>query len=182
MDLVLDRELDFEDLENTPDDGNRYEILDGAMVITPPPYLLHQRVVGRLTVSLDTPARMHGFEVILGPFAWRIGPGQVPEPDAAVANADAITERFLEGAPVLVIEVLSPTGQRRDLVQKRLIYEEGGAAWYWIVDPAAPSLTVLRLNDGVYEQAAHVVGDQAYETREPIAVRVVPTDLTRSAR
>lgn len=179
MDVVIGRELDFEDLYNTPDDGNRYEILNSAMVMTPAPTRAHQRSVLRLAVLLDGPARGLGYEVFTAPFAWRIGPGQVPEPDVIVAAVAATTERAVEGPPALVVEVLSPTAQARDLYEKRRVYAEGGAAWYWIVDPSKPSLTVLRLVGDGYEQAAFVEGDDVHETREPFTVRVVPLDLTR---
>ena len=179
MDTVIGRELDLEDLYNTPDDGNRYEILNSALVMTPAPNRSHQRAVLRLAMLLDGPARDLGFEVFTAPFAWRIGPGQVPEPDVIVAGPAATTERAVEAPPALVVEVLSPTGQARDLYEKRRVYAAGGAAWYWIVDPATPSLTVLRLVGDAYEQAAHVAGDDVYETGEPFTVRVVPLELTR---
>ena len=81
MDVVIGRELDVEDLYNTPDDSNRYEILDSALVMTPAPNRSHQQALLRLAMLLDGPARELGYEVFTAPFAWRIGPGQVPEPD-----------------------------------------------------------------------------------------------------
>ena len=176
---MIGRELDFDDLYNTPDDGNRYEILDGALVMTPAPSRSHQRALLRLSMLLDEPARARGLEVFPAPFAWRIGPGQVPEPDVIVVAREATTERAVEGAPVLVVEVLSPTGQRRELDWKRRIYAQGGASWYWIVDPGVPSLTVLRLVGDAYEEGARVVGSDVYETSEPVRVRIVPADLSR---
>lgn len=177
MDAVIGRELDFEDLYNTPDDGNRYEILDGALVMTPSPSLVHQHAIGELYVILREAIRGLDLRVFFAPLAWRIGPGQIPEPDLVVARPDVLTKRAVEGPPLLVVEVMSPSGQRRDLVQKRLIYAEGGAAWYWVVDPAIPSLTVLRLTGDDYEETAHVEGGDAYVSDDPVKVRVVPADL-----
>lgn len=94
----------------------------------------------------------------------------VPESPAA---------RAIAHPPLLVVEVLSPQGRGRDLFEMRRIYAEGGAAWYWIVDPLVPSVTVLRLVGDAYEEAARVVGDDALETGEPFPVRVVPNDLVR---
>lgn len=176
---MIGRELDFEDLYNTPDDGNRYEILDSALVMTPAPSRSHQLAMLNVAVLLREPARAAGFQVFPAPFAWRIGPGQVPEPDVIVAAPEATTERAVEGPPVLVVEVLSPTGRVRDLEAKRRVYAQGGASWYWIVDPGIPSVTVLRLAGEAYEHVAHVEGGDIYESREPFAVRVVPRDLTR---
>ncbi|MGH9073910.1 MAG: Uma2 family endonuclease [Acidimicrobiales bacterium] len=177
METVLDRALDLEDLDATPDDGNCYEVLDGALVMTPPPDLDHQNALGELFVILHQVARPRGLRVIQAPFAWRIGPGQVPEPDLMVVRPEAVTRRAVVAAPVLVVEALSPHGPGRDLYEKRRIYAAGGAAWYWIVDPAEPSLTVLRLVADVYEEAARVAGAEAYEAEAPFPVRVVPAEL-----
>lgn len=175
---VIDRPLDLADLLATPDDGNRYEVLDGALVMTPPPGTSHQHVVGELFVLLRRAARPLGLQTFVAPVAWRIGPGEVPEPDLIVAAPEAVTERAIVGRPLLVVEVLSPTGRDRDLSEKRRIYAAGGAAWYWLVDPAVPSLTVLRLAGQVYEEQARVEGGAAYVTDEPFSVRVVPVKLT----
>ena len=176
---MIGRELDLEDLYTTPDDGNRYEILDGALVMTPSPNFGHQRAVARLLRILDSALAGRDLEALPAPLAWRIGPGQVPEPDLMVVAPEELAARAVVRPPLLVVEVVSPSGRRRDLVQKRYIYAEGGAPWYWIVDPTVPSLTVLRLADGAYEEEAHVVGDEAYETREPFPVRVIPNALIR---
>ncbi len=177
VETVLDRALDLEDLDGTPDDGNRYEVLDGAIVMTPPPDTDHQRAVRELILLLHPPARDCGLEVFPSPMAWRIGPGQVPEPDLIVASPENVTKRAVVGRPALVVEVLSPYGRGRDMHEKRRIYAEGGAAWYWIVDPAEPSLTVLQLVDDTYEEQGRVSGHEAYETQEPLPVIVVPAEL-----
>ncbi|MGI8721769.1 MAG: Uma2 family endonuclease [Geodermatophilaceae bacterium] len=177
MKIVIDRPLDLEDLLATPEDGNRYEVLDGALVMTPPPGTSHQRVVGELFVLLRQAARPLGLQTFVAPVAWRIGPGQVPEPDLLVAAPEAVTERAIVAAPLLVVEVLSPTGRDRDLSEKRRIYAEGGAAWYWLVDPAVPSLTILRLAGRTYEEQALVEGSTAHVTDDPFPVRIVPAEL-----
>jgi Uma2 family endonuclease len=169
----------LEDLYATPDDGNRYEILDDAIVMTPPPGTRHQSVVSELLVILHAAARERGLKVFTAPVAWRIGPGYVPEPDIVVAHPETVTPRAIAGPPVLVVEVLSPTGRGRDLFEKRRIYAEGGAGWYWIVDPDEPSLTVLRLAGDQYELAARIVNAEVYETGEPMSLRVVPAELVR---
>jgi Uma2 family endonuclease len=174
---LVDRPFDLEDLYAAPDDGNRYEVLDGALVVTPPPGPAHQTVVGELFVVLREAARPHGLRAFMAPLAWRIGPGQVPEPDLMVVSPEAVGGRAIEKPPVIVVEVLSPTGKDRDLFDKRRIYEQAGALWYWLVDPAGPSLTVLRLVEGRYEEAARVVGDSRYTAAEPFPVTVVPNEL-----
>ena len=179
MDVVIGRELDLDDLYTTPDDGNRYEILDGALLMTPALGMPHQSAVARLIELLAEPARRVGMRALPAPFAWRIGPGNVPEPDVVVASHAVLTARAIEGPPALVIEVLSPGGRGRDLFEKRRIYAQGGAQWYWIVDPDEPSLTVLRLTADGYVDDARVVDDEVYETNDPLAVRIIPADLLR---
>jgi Uma2 family endonuclease len=179
VDIVLGKPLDLEDLIATPDDGNRYEILDDALVMTPAPNWGHQHAVATLVALLYQPARDRGLEALPAPTAWRIGPGQVPEPDVVVARSQPLTARAIDGAPALVIEVLSPSGRGRDLFEKRRIFAAGGARWYWIVDPDEPSLTVLTLTGDTYAETARVVGDETYGSEEPVAIRVTPSDLVR---
>jgi Uma2 family endonuclease len=78
MDVVIDRPLDLDDLDATPDDGNRYEVLDGAIVMTPPPSTGHQGVAGELFVLLRQAARPLGLRVLMAPVAWRIGLARCP--------------------------------------------------------------------------------------------------------
>lgn len=99
METVIDRPLDLQDLLATPEDGNRYEVLDGALVMTPPPETSHQRVMGELFVLLRQAARPLGLQTFVAPVAWRIGPGQVPEPDLLVAAPEAVTERAIVAPP-----------------------------------------------------------------------------------
>lgn len=147
--------------------------------MTPAPNIGHQRAVARLFRILDDAIAGRQLEVLPAPTAWRVGPGQVPEPDLMVVAPEDPAARAVRQPPLLVVEVVSPSGRWRDLFQKRHIYAEGGASWYWIVDPTVPSLSVLRLAGEAYEDAAHVEGDTPYETREPFVVRVAPADLTR---
>jgi Uma2 family endonuclease len=177
MATLVDRPFDLEDLDAAPDDGNRYEVLDGALVVTPPPDPAHQTVVGELFVVLREAARSRGLRVFMAPLAWRIGPGQVPEPDLMVVSPDAVGGRAIEKPPVVVVEVLSPSGKNRDLFDKGRIYAEAGALWYWLVDPEGPSLTVLHLVEGRYEEAARVVCASRYTTEDPFPVTVVPDQL-----
>ena len=145
--------------------------------MTPPPGTNHQHVVLELAVLLRKAAGPRGLQTFVAPVAWRIGPGQVPEPDLLVTAPETVTERAIVAPPLLVVEVLSPTGRDRDRYEKRRIYAEGGAAWYWQIDPAVPSITVLRLVGRVYEEQALVEGSAIYVTEEPFPVRVVPAEL-----
>src|SRR5207237_1638461 len=103
----------------------------------------------------------------------------VLQPDLVVARSSDFGEANLQGTPLLVVEVQSPSSRRIDLGTKRLAFEGAGVPSYWLVDPDEPSLTVLQLEEGVYREAARVTGEQAYIASTPFPVRIVPTDLVR---
>ena len=116
--------------------------------------------------------------VIAVPFAVQTDLSNEVQPDVLVARFDELTDKNLPAAPVLAVEVLSPSGRLIDLNLKRAAYERMGTPSYWILDPEMPDLLVLELNaDGRYEEMARVVGDEIFETRRPFEVRVVPTEL-----
>jgi Uma2 family endonuclease len=140
--------LTYDDLLLFPDDGKRHELLDGEHFVSPSPSLRHQRIVGRMGVALYTFARDRGLgEVFFSPFDVVLTRHDVVEPDLLFVSASRsalLTEANVAGPPDLVIEVLSPWSRRRDEVLKRNRYEGTGVAEYWIVDPEAESVKVLR--------------------------------------
>lgn len=165
-----------DDLDRLPDDGNRYEVVDGGLLVTPAPGTRHQRAVGRLFVLLNGACRPDQ-EVLPAPVNFVIGPLDVPQPDLIVASVASISERGVEGQALLVVEVLSPTTRITDTTVKVAKYAEAGVAWYWIVDPDEPSLTVLRLTSGGYEEEAVVRGEEPYRAELPMLVTVAPASL-----
>ncbi len=167
-----------DDLADTPDDGRRYGLVDGVLVVSPAPNIGHQRCVTQLVVLL-VGAAVAGFEVVVGPFEVRFSHETVLIPDLLVARRDEITPARLETAPVLVVEVRSPSTRRFDEGTKRLVYEAGGVPAYWLVDPEEPRLTVLHLQDGRYQEHASVAGNEAYEATSPFPVTVVPGQLRK---
>ena len=170
--------LTYDDLQAMPDDGHRYELVDGVLIVTPAPVRLHQRAVARL-LALLMAAAADEHEVLPAPFDYKISESTVLEPDLIVARKADFGEKNLQRTPVLVIEVQSPSTRRIDLGTKRLAFEAAGVPFYWLVDPDELSLTVLELVDGTYREAARVEGEGAYEASEPFFVRVVPADLVR---
>lgn len=138
-------------------DGYRYELIDGVVCMSPSPTPRHQNVATRIAAQLqgfldDHPIGyvFHEIDVDLGATLGR--KGVVYRPDVAVVVAEqsgSIPER-IESAPVLVVEVLSPSTRQLDLVTKRADYARAGVREYWLVDPDAGSMTFLRLHDGQY--------------------------------
>ena len=165
-----------DDLEHMPDDGHRYELLDGTLLVSPAPRLPHQRVVGNLYVLLRA-ACPPELEVILAPFDVVLADDTVLEPDLLVAPRSQLTERDLPGPPLLAVEVLSPSTRRIDLLLKRDRLQAAGVPSYWLVDPDEPSLTALELRDGAYAEVAVVRGAQEWTAEQPFPVEVRPADL-----
>jgi Uma2 family endonuclease len=143
--------LTYADWLRFPDDGRRYEILEGELYVTPPPNVEHQRISRNLLLVLSR-LSLDG-EVLCAPLGVRLGDEDVFEPDLVVIlreHSDRIGAQVIEGAPDIVIEILSPGSARRDLGPKREKYREAGVPEYWIVDPASSSVEVLALRDKAY--------------------------------
>ena len=163
-------------LDALPDDGLRHELIDGTLVMTPAPGTDHQRIVGGLYVALRDALRGTEYEVLMAPLDVVIGTSIV-EPDLLVAPRDAFTERGLPVAPLLVVEVQSPSTAWIDEGRKKEIYEESGVRHYWLADPSEPSLTLLDLIDSAYVQSAQVTGGDVLEIERPVPMRLVPSEL-----
>ncbi len=141
-----------------PDDGQRYEVVDGELYVTPPPATRHQVVCSELGFLLQLHLRASRLgQLIHGPVGVRSADDVVVEPDLVVvlaANTGRIRKEWVLAPPDLVVEVLSPGTARRDLVVKRELYERGGVAEYWVVDPEANQVEVLVLEGGRYRTLA----------------------------
>ncbi|MGH9165364.1 MAG: Uma2 family endonuclease [Acidimicrobiales bacterium] len=170
--------LTVDDLDDVPEDGHRYELVDGMLLVTPAPGAGHQTCSAVLTALLLAAAGPDDL-VLAAPFDYVTGTQTLFQPDLLVAaRADVGTQR-LERTPRLIVEIQSPSTRLTDLTLKRAAYEAAGVEAYWLVDPTKPELTVLRLVDGVYVEAARVVGDEAYVGDFPFALTVVPSTLLR---
>lgn len=183
------RPLTVADLEGMPDDGHRYELLDGVLVVSPAPRRVHQRVVVRLLLLLDAAAPVE-IEVLPAPLAVR-PQGTLPshrqqtelQPDIVVAREDSYDDAGLPLAPLAAIEVLSPSTRLVDLNLKKAAYERMGTPSYWVVDPDAPSVRVFEADaGGTYRQVAEAVGEALLELDRPFAVRLRPADLVAPRR
>lgn len=176
LDLSWGAPFTEDDLADRPDDGHRYEIIDGALLVTPSPTPDHQTFVGSLHALLRAacPAEL---KVFVAPLDVGLSSSTVVQPDLLVARKADIRPTRVEGSPVLVVEVLSPSTRSIDLGTKRLAYEAAGVPAYWLVDPDVPSLTVLELDAGRYGERATVAGDEPFHATFPFAVTVVPARL-----
>jgi len=171
------------DLEEMPDDGRRYELIDGALLVSPAPGWAHQEATIALGVELRQacPANMR---VLVAPFAVRPDKFNEVQPDVLVARYEDLTEQDLPRAPLLAVEVISPTSRLHDASLKKAVYARLGTPSYWLIDPHPdkPSLTVFELSGGEYAEAGHVTGDRPWDATRPFRVRVVPAELVRGLR
>ncbi|MDD9207544.1 Uma2 family endonuclease [Georgenia sp. 10Sc9-8] len=170
------REWTVEDLDQLPDDGLQYELLDGLLLVTPAPVPVHQRAIGNLYVLLRE-ACPPGFEVLLAPLDWRPDPRTSLQPDLLVVRNDDVGPTNITAPLSLAVEVLSPSTRRKDSVLKRSKYEECGVSAYWIVDPAEPAVLALDLVDGRYTTATRATGDGVARIERPFGVEVCPREL-----
>ena len=171
------------DLERMPDDGHRYELIDGALIVSPAPGRLHQRAVLRLARLLDD-ACTPEFEVMIAPFAVGLADDTEMQPDVLVARRDQLTDKDLPGPPALAVEVLSPSTRMIDLNHKRERFERAGTPSFWVVDPIArpaeARLIAWELGpDKKYQQVADVTGEKEFAATLPYPVSVIPADLVR---
>jgi len=137
-----------DDVRAMPDDGNRYEIIDGELFVTPAPGTRHQRTLGRLYLLLGNYVSRHGLgELYFAPVDVVLGRLTLVEPDMLFihrSRSDVITEREVIAAPDLAVEILSPSTARTDRGRKRALYQERGVTEYWIVDCEQEQVEVWR--------------------------------------
>ena len=174
--MPRDHEWTVDDLAHTPDDGLRYELVDGVLLVSAAPSNLHQIVLGELHVLLRAACPPEA-RVMLGPTDFEPSRRRSLQPDLLVARrrdvgADPITAPLL-----LAVEVLSPSTRSVDLLLKRGLYAESGVAAYWVVDPLVPSLRAWRLVDGDYVDAGYAEAAQPLRLEQPFEVVVVPQEL-----
>ncbi|MBB4634594.1 Uma2 family endonuclease [Longimicrobium terrae] len=139
----------YAEFRRLPDDGNRYEVIDGELFVTPSPLTIHQKIVGRIFAAIEAFCEEHGAGTVLfAPCDVIFGEGDYLEPDLVFVRRDReeiIGERGIEGPPDLVVEVLSESTAMRDRGIKRDRYAGYGVPEYWIVDSDAKAIEVYRL-------------------------------------
>lgn len=151
------RRLTYDDLRETPDDLNRYEIIDGELVVSPAPILDHQRVARHIFRLLDHASMTASGEVFFAPVDVELDLHDVFEPDVLYVSAerrDIKRHGRIVGAPDLVVEVLSPSSGHRDRVQKLEVYARADVREYWLADPEARTLTIYANHGGTMSPVA----------------------------
>jgi len=156
--------LTYADYTALPDDGRRYELHEGELSVTPAPGTRHQRVKANLFVMLFHHVRSRGLGDLLdAPTDCILSDTTVVQPDilfVEAAHASRVSERAIEGAPTLAIEILSPSTEHIDRRRKLHLYARHGVAYYWIVDPVARTINANALEDGTYKMSARLAGER----------------------
>ena len=152
MAIGLKTRLDYDDYCAIPADGKRYELLDGQVHVTPAPSPLHQRVSKRLQRLLEAYFEAPGRgEVFNAPIDVILTPHDVVQPDLVVVTDPAlVSARGIEGAPTLVVEILSPAITTYDRTTKAQRFAALGIPHYWIVDPETCAIECFRRHEATY--------------------------------
>ena len=148
----------YEDYRQLPDDGYRYEVINGVLLMSPPPRTRHQDVCGELAFAMRmfTRNEQQGkvyeapIEVILPGIATPV------QPDILFIRTERlgiVGSTRIEGAPDLIVEILSPGNWLTDRREKFRAYEAAGVQEYWIVDPDRRTIEVYVLREGNYALA-----------------------------
>ncbi|RAY15248.1 Uma2 family endonuclease [Actinomadura craniellae] len=168
--------LTVDDLARTPDDGKRYELVDGRLDVSPAPMYPHTLIESRLMIHLGVSAPEE-FTVLTGPgINFNADRTHHRIPDVAVIRTEDGEPPYLTRPPLLAVEVVSPESVFRDHHVKAREYAEFGIPSYWIINPSAekPGLLEMRLDDGGYRESAQVFGQDVFETDVPFPIAIVP--------
>jgi Uma2 family endonuclease len=164
-------------LDRMPDDGRRYELLDGVLIVSPRPTPIHQLVGFELGFVLKR-ACPDDLRVVPEP-AVELDGGTEFDPDLVVVHLDEVSYANFSVPPLLVVEVRSPSTAIIDLGRKKAAYERFGVPSYWIVNPDLdhPEVTVFELRDGRYVTTEKTM--DTFTVSAPFPVTITPADLTQ---
>lgn len=156
------------DLRQLPDDGKRYEIVEGDLAVSPSPNRKHQRVVQALYRWFRGLEEQGAGQVYTAPFDVVLDIHNIVEPDLVFVRSpglDIVTEANIQGAPDCVVEVLSPGTRDRDLGVKVHLYARFRVPEYWALDPEMETVTLYRLTNDGYERTGPFRRDEQFSTR-----------------
>lgn len=164
----------YTDWETLPDDGNRYEIIDGVLYMSTAPSNFHQWIVLELVEHIGIPAKNQGLALPAFAPIGVIMPGCDPvQPDFVVvraSNRSIIRDKRIWGVPDLIVEILSPSNRSYDVSTKLEAYARAGLPEYAIVDPQARTLSHYQL-----EAPGRYASPRVYNTAEIVSFGCLPT-------
>src|SRR2546421_5106221 len=159
----------YDDYAALPEDENRYEIVNGVLIMAPTPTPEHQDIVGEIFSALRTHIKLAGLgRVFMAPIDVDLGSKNVYQPDLVIvlnAHLDRVTEKKIIGAPDLVVEVASPSTAAYDRLTKYEKYAHARIREYWLVKPTSRSVEVLVLEGREYRSLGIFRGEQTLPSR-----------------
>ncbi|MBE7467942.1 MAG: Uma2 family endonuclease [Anaerolineales bacterium] len=175
-------EWTYEDYLALPDDGRRYEIIEGVLYVTNAPDIDHQFAVSELLGEMRAFVKQNKLGYVLAaPFEVHLNERSRPvQPDVFFIQADkwpGSGAKFFEGSPSLVIEVLSPASIRTDRYVKFNAYEQAGVAEYWVVNPRLRTVEVYTLSGGEFGLLGEFTGDEVIQSQVLAGLAIVTRTL-----
>jgi Uma2 family endonuclease len=145
--------LTREDYYNLPDNGLRYQLIDGELYMAPAPNLYHQTISGNLEFMFRSYLEQNPLGILLhAPVDVVFHAESIWQPDIFIvlnANRHILQEQRCEGVPDFIVEILSPNNRELDLHTKRAVYSRQGVTEYWIIDPGAKEMLIYRFDENI---------------------------------
>ena len=162
-------------------EGAPYELIHGELVMSPSPTPYHQIIQSNLHFVLTQFVRKNNLgQVLAAPMDVRLSEEDTVQPDLiyiAVDRRDIIGEQAIEGAPDLIVEILSPSTAYRDLTTKKRLYEQYGVREYWIVDPEQRTVEIFELMEERFMQHARVIEEGTADSKRLDGFSIDLSDL-----
>jgi Uma2 family endonuclease len=173
--------LTYKEYEALPADGRRYEIHEGELSVTPAPSPRHQIISRNLFRILDAYVKAKGIgEVLYAPLDVILADTSIVQPDIVYldpARLGAISQRGVEGAPTLVVEVLSPATTLIDRRTKHQLYARHGVPFFWLVDPEGRTVEAFVLGPQGYTSAVRAFGSEPVSPPPFPDINMIPASL-----
>ena len=167
---VLEEKIKFtyEDYLHLPDDGKRYQIIEGELFVVPAPIPYHQDILGNLLVILRNFVDRHKLgKVYCAPCDIILSNEDVVQPDIFFISEERkhiISDKNIQGTPDFIVEILSPYTLKLDKIQKRKLYQRFKVKEYWLVDPERKEVEALVLKGEDFESLGVFRGGDSFES------------------
>lgn len=164
--------MTYKDFAELPDDGKHYELIEGELILNPTPIPRHQRIAFKIALHLQLYfMEQGGGEAFIAPLDVVLADDVVLEPDVMVIRSERMSivgETNIQGAPNIVVEVLSDRTRKRDEIVKRKLYERYGVDEYWIVDPVIDVVKIYRRSGASFVRAPEISTESGGEITSPL--------------
>lgn len=163
--MVSKTRMTATEFSQLPETNQPTELIDGELIVSPPPIPKHQRINRRIVIMLDE--LIPDGELFFAPIGVYFDEDNIPEPDVvwvSEASKCVIGDKYLEGPPELIVEIFSPGTLRRDRREKYELYERFGVREYWMVDPVGQFIEVCVWANGLYNRQGVYGPDDSFES------------------